>query len=71
MTDKPTLLLDHHLRELKLPTFLREYRKLADLCAAQGADHPDYLLRLSELELIDRHPAHGAASHQSGTLPRH
>jgi len=34
---------------------LREYRKLADLCAAEGADHPDYLLRLSELELIDRY----------------
>ena len=55
MTNRPTLLLDHHLKELKLPTFLREYRKLADLCAAQGASHPDYLLRLSELELIDRH----------------
>ena len=53
MTNRSTLLLDHHLRELKLPTFLREYRKLADLCAAAGADHPDYLLRLSELELID------------------
>ena len=55
MTNKPTLLLEHHLKELKLPTFLREYRKLAVQCAAQGADHPDYLLRLSELELIDRH----------------
>ena len=55
MSSKSTLLLDHHLRELKLPTFLREYRKLATQCAAEGADHPDYLLRLSELELIDRH----------------
>ena len=28
---------------------------MAAQCAAEGVDHPDYLLRLSELELIDRH----------------
>ncbi len=55
MSNKSTVLLEHHLKELKLPTFLREYDKLAGQCAAEGADHPDYLLRLSELELIDRH----------------
>ena len=54
MSDRPTLLLEHHLKELKLPTFLREYGKIAAQCAAEGVDHPDYLLRLSELELIDR-----------------
>ena len=55
MSTRSTLLLEHHLKELKLPTFLREYRKLAAQCAAAGTDHPDYLLRLAELELIDRH----------------
>ena len=55
MSTRSTLLLEHHLKELKLPTFLREYRKRATQCAAEGADHPDYLLRLAELELIDRH----------------
>ena len=55
MNDRPTLLLEHHLKELRLPTFLREYGKMAAQCAAEGVDHPDYLLRLSELELIDRH----------------
>ena len=55
MTNRSTLLLEHHLKELKLPTFLREYRKLAAQCAAEGVDHPQYLLRLAELELIDRH----------------
>ena len=40
---------------MKLPTFLREYRKLAAQCAPEGSDHPDYLLRLAELELIDCH----------------
>ena len=54
MTNKSTLLLEHHLKELRLPTFLREYRKLAIQCAAEGTDLPDYLLRLAELELIDR-----------------
>ena len=54
MTDTPQLLLAHHLKALKLPTFLREYDKLARQCAAEGVDHPRYLLRLAELELIDR-----------------
>ena len=49
------MLLEHHLKELKLPTFLREYGKVAGQCADEDVDHPGYLLRLSELELIDRH----------------
>ena len=55
MNDRSTLLLEHHLKELKLPSFLREYGKMASQCAAEGVDHPGYLLRLAELELIDRH----------------
>ena len=55
MSDQSTLLLEHHLKELKLPTILREYGKLAAQCAAEGVSHPDYLLRLAELELTDRH----------------
>jgi DNA replication protein DnaC len=54
MTETPQVLLAHHLKALKLPTFLREYDKLARQCAADGVDHPRYLLRLAELELIDR-----------------
>jgi DNA replication protein DnaC len=54
MTDAPQVLLAHHLKALKLPTFLREYDKLARQCAADGVDHPRYLLRLAELELIER-----------------
>jgi hypothetical protein len=51
MTDTPQLLLGHHLKALKLPTFLREYEKLARQCAAEGLDHVRFLLRLVELEL--------------------
>ena len=54
MTETPQLLLAHHLKSLKLPTFQREYDKLARQCAAEGVDHVRYLLRLAELELIDR-----------------
>ena len=54
MTEAPQILLDHQLKKLKLPTFLREYDKQARLCAAEGRDHVQFLLRLVELELIDR-----------------
>ena len=54
MTDTPELLLAHHLKALKLPTILREYDKLARQCATEGVDHTRYLLRLAELELIER-----------------
>ena len=54
MSDTPQVLLAHHLKALRLPTFLREYDKLARQCAAEGTDYPRYLLRLTELELIDR-----------------
>jgi DNA replication protein DnaC len=50
----PQVLLAHHLKALKLPTFLREYDKQARQCAAEGVDHTGYLLRLAELELLER-----------------
>jgi len=54
MSDTPQLLLGHHLKILKLPTFLRDYDKVAKQCAGEGIAHAGYLLRLAELELIDR-----------------
>jgi DNA replication protein DnaC len=50
----PELLLQHHLKKLRLPTVLRDYEKLARQCAAENVDHVRYLARLIELELIDR-----------------
>ncbi len=50
----PQVLLAHHLKQLKLPTVLREYDKVARECARDGVDHPRHLLRLIELELLDR-----------------
>ncbi len=50
----PAILLSHTLKNLKLPTFQREYQKLARLCATQGVDHVGYLTRLAEQEMIER-----------------
>ena len=52
--EAPEILLRHHLKKLKLPTVLREYEKLARQCAAGNVDHVRYLMRLIELELLDR-----------------
>ncbi len=43
VTDKPQLLLRHHLKQLKLPTVLAEYEKVAQECARSGVDHVRYL----------------------------
>jgi DNA replication protein DnaC len=52
--DKPTILLEHYLKKLKLPTMLREYASLAIVCRDDRSDYPTYLLRLVERELLDR-----------------
>ena len=52
--EPPQVLLAHFLKQLKLPTVLREYDKVARECARDGVDHPHYLLRLAELELLER-----------------
>jgi DNA replication protein DnaC len=54
MTELPQVLLAHHLKALKLPTILREYEKVARQCAVEGVDFVAFLLRLLELELIER-----------------
>lgn len=52
--DAPTLLLAHHLKALKLPTFLRDYTSVAAKCGQERSSYPQYLLHLAERELIDR-----------------
>ena len=48
------LLLKHHLEKLRLPTIRREWEAAAAVCAAENRDYGDYLLRLTERELIER-----------------
>jgi DNA replication protein DnaC len=52
--DKSTVLLEHYLKQLRLPTMLREYASLAVVCREDRSDFPTYLLRLTERELLDR-----------------
>lgn len=49
-----TVLLEHHLKALKLPTMLREYAAVAAVCGRENRSFETFLLRLSERELLDR-----------------
>jgi len=51
---KSTVLLKHHLKQLKLPTMQGECEKVAQRCATENVDHLAFLLQLCELELIQR-----------------
>ena len=51
---KSTVLLEHYLKQLKLPTMLKEYSLLAKSCSQEKCDYPTYLLRLCEKEIADR-----------------
>ena len=51
---KSLVLLHHHLKTLRLPTVAAECEKVATQAAADNADHLAYLLRLTELELLER-----------------
>ena len=46
--DTPQLLLEHHLKELRLPTILREYDKVARQCAVEQVDYQHYPFRASD-----------------------
>jgi DNA replication protein DnaC len=53
-TKKPTLLLNHYLKQLRLPTMLREYQTTAQTCAKDNKDHIAFLLQLVERETFER-----------------
>jgi len=53
-TQTPNLLLEHHLKRLKLPSMLKQYKAIGQLCAQERADYTTFLLRLAERELLDR-----------------
>jgi len=51
---KPTVLLEHHLKQLKLPTMLRDWASVAAVCGRENASFESFLLRLCERELLER-----------------
>lgn len=66
---KATVLLEHHLKALKLPTVLREYVSVAAACSLDKADYATYLLRLTERELLDRERRAADRRLQAAKLP--
>lgn len=51
---KSVVLLQHHLKALKLPSMHRECEKIAARCSRENMDHLCFLLQLCELELLER-----------------
>ena len=70
-TTKSTVLLKHHLKQLKLPTMLAECEKIAVRAAKDNLDHLAFLLQLCELELIDRERRAGERRLKAARFPSH
>lgn len=68
---KSTVLLKHHLKQLKLPTMQGECEKVAQRCAAENADHLGFLLQLCELELIERERKAAERRLKAAQFPNH
>jgi len=51
---RPTVLLDHYLKLLKLPAIKREYKTMSAACAKDGQDAIEFLARLCERECFER-----------------
>lgn len=64
-----TMLLKHHLKALRLPTVSAECEKVAKQCASAGDDHLTYLLRVCELELIERERKAGVRRLKAARFP--
>jgi DNA replication protein DnaC len=68
---KSTVLLQHHLKALKLPTMLSECEKVAGRCAQENIDHLAFLLQLCDLELIDRERRSADRRLKAAQFPHH
>jgi len=68
---KSTVLLKHHLKQLKLPTMHTECEKIAQRCAADNVDHLAFLLQLCELELIERERRAAERRLKAARFPAH
>jgi DNA replication protein DnaC len=71
MTDANALLLKANLKQLKLPTMLAEWEKLAREAADRSEAYDAYLLRLTELELATRAANAMAARIRAAGFPVH
>jgi DNA replication protein DnaC len=51
---KSRVLLESHLKTLKLPTFAREYERTGRQCSEEDRDYAEFLLCLAEMEVSER-----------------
>lgn len=68
---KSTVLLKHHLKQLKLPTMNAECEKIAARAAQDNVDHLAFLLQLCELELIERERKAAERRLKAARFPAH
>lgn len=67
--DPAALLLEYHLKALKLPTILRDYASVAAACTQERDGYAQYLLRLTERELLDRERRAMVTASEGGAVP--
>jgi len=68
---KSTVLVKHHLKQLKLPTMHSECEKVAARGAQENLDHLAFLLALCELELVDRERRAAERRLKAAKFPAH
>ena len=68
---KSLVLLQHHLKMLRLPTMHDECEKLATRCAQESVDHLAFLLQLCEMELLDREKRSAQRRLRFARFPNH
>lgn len=68
---KATVLIEHHLKQLKLPTMLAEHASLAAQAARDNQDHLAFLLQLCERELIERERKAAERRLKAARFPAH
>jgi DNA replication protein DnaC len=68
---KSTVLLKHHLKQLRLPTMHAECEKIAARAASDNVDHLGFLLQLTELELIERERKSAERRLKAARFPAH
>ncbi len=66
-----TVLLQHHLKSLRLSTIERECEKVASRAATENLDHLKFLLQLVELEMIERERRSSERRLKAAKFPYH
>jgi DNA replication protein DnaC len=67
--DLDVIRLQEHLKALRLPTIQAECAQSAQECLREGVDHLGFLLKLCELELIERERKGAARRLKAACLP--